>query len=173
MKNLVEKAVKKLKIKTDVIEVGPAINFEIPSKEAASPKIDIDLVFHIQKENWPPASATTNISPQLKAVGVGLVPKVLEAPDDTRLWEISFSAIEIKLFKDIDADGGIRKKLQKIMKYLKLATEWPKTLASYHLKNVLMKMNYDHIIRRKLTERNPISFLALENLSIISFPHSK
>jgi hypothetical protein len=173
MKHLVEKAVKKLKIKTDVIEVGPAINFEIPSKEAAFPKIDIDLVFHIQKENWPPASATTNISPQLKAVGVGLVPKVLEAPDDTRLWEISFSAIEIKLFKDIDADGGIRKKLQKIMKYLKLATEWPKTLASYHLKNVLMKMNYDHIIRRKLTGRNPISFLALENLSIISFPHSK
>jgi hypothetical protein len=124
----VEKAVKKLKIKTDVIEVGPAINFEISSKEAAFPKIDIHLVFYIQQENWP-ASATTNISPQLKAIGVGLVPKVLEAPDDTRLWQISFSAIEIKLFKDIDADGGgIRKKLQKIMKYLKLATEWPKTL---------------------------------------------
>ena len=143
MLDIVTKALTKLRIKTKAIVVGPAVNFQIPSKESSFKYIDIDLVLYIKQDEWP-ASADPNIDPKLKAEGVGLVPKVLEAPQDTRVWQISFSAAEIKLFQGIDADGGSRKKLLRIAKYLKLASQWPDTVSSYHLKTVLMKMNRDH-----------------------------
>ena len=154
MKNLVVKALDKLEITTIVTEVGPAINFDIPSKEASFPTIDIDLVLYIQQENWP-TTATTPLSPELRALGVGLVPKVLE--EDNKVWQISFSAIEIQLFKGIDADGGIRRKLLKIMKYMKLVTEWPKTVSSYHLKTIIMKTNQDHPDKAYWTDSNLVA----------------
>ncbi|CAB4002185.1 Hypothetical predicted protein [Paramuricea clavata] len=154
MKNLVVKALDKLGITTTVTEVGPVINFDIPSEEKSFPTIDIDLVLYIQQENWP-TTATTVLSPELRALGVGLVPKVLE--EDEEVWQISFSAIEIQLFKGIDADGGSRRKLLKIMKYLKLITEWPKTVSSYHLKTIIMKMNQEHPDRAYWIDANLVA----------------
>ncbi len=142
MKDLVTQALKKLGIKSTVIEMGPAINFQLSFDEVSYP-IDIDLVLSVRQRDWP-ASATVDLKPDLKQLGVGLVPKVLEAPQNTKVWQISFSNIEINIFKDIDADGGIRKKLLRIVKYLKLRTDWPKVVASYHLKNIVMKMNQNN-----------------------------
>jgi hypothetical protein len=144
MLDIVTKALAKVGIKTKApTPVGPSINFQIPSNEKSFKYIDIDLVLYIKQNDWP-TTADPKIDPALKAVGVGLVAKVLEPPQDSRLWQISFSAAEIKLFQGIDADGGSRKKLLKIAKYLKIASEWPETIASYHLKTEIMKMNRDH-----------------------------
>ncbi|CAB4040986.1 Hypothetical predicted protein [Paramuricea clavata] len=143
MLEIVTKALAKVGIKTKTTPVGPSINFQIPSHEKSFKYIDIDLVLYIKQNDWP-KSADPKIDPTLKAVGVGLVAKVLEPPQDSRLWQISFSAAEIKLFQGIDADGGSRKKLLKIAKYLKIASKWPENIASYHLKTEIMKMNRDH-----------------------------
>ncbi len=142
MKDLVTQALKKLGIETTVTEVGPSINFDLTYEEVPYP-IDIDLVLYIQQKEWP-ASATVHLKPKLKDLGVGLTPKVLKAPQNNKVWEMSFSNIEINIFKDIDADGGIRKKLLRIVKYLKLRTKWPKVVASYHLKHLVMKMNQNN-----------------------------
>ena len=143
MLDIVTQALTKLGFKTKVTVVGPAVNFQIPSREASFRYIDIDLVLYIKQDKWP-ASADPNIPSKLKARGVGLVPKVLEAPQDTKVWQISFTAAEIILFQGIDEDEGCQKKLLKIAKYLKLASKWPDTVSSYHLKTILMKMNRDH-----------------------------
>ena len=141
MLELVEKALTKLKISSHVTEVGPAINFELPSGEKSFDKVDIDLVLYIQQKAWP-TTAASYLPSAFKDIGVGLVPKVLD--QDTKVWQISFSAIEIAILKNIDADGGIRKKLLKIAKYLKLRTNWPKTVSSYNLKTIIMKMDQEH-----------------------------
>ena len=154
MKKLVVKALDKEGIKSTVTEVGPAINFFLPSKEATFPEVDIDLVLYIQQVNWP-STATVNLEPALKSLGVGLVPKVLE--EDKTVWQISFSAIEIKLFQDIDADGGIRRKLLRVAKYLKLATKWPKTLSSYNLKTIIMKLNQNNPGKAFWSEENLVA----------------
>ncbi|CAB4023393.1 Hypothetical predicted protein [Paramuricea clavata] len=73
--------------------------------------------------------------------GVSLVAKVLEASENTKVWQITFSSSEILIFKDIDADGGRQKKLLKIAKYLKTKSDLPDTVASYHLKTLLLEMN--------------------------------
>ena len=143
MLDIVTQALTKLRFKTKVTVIGPAVNFQIPSRESSFRYIDIDLVLYIKQDKWP-AKVDPNIPPKLTTRGVGLVPKVLEAPQDTKVWQISFTAAEIILFQDIDADGGCRKKLLKIAKYLKLASKWPDTVSSYHLKTILMKMNRDH-----------------------------
>ena len=140
MLKLVKDAMVKLGLEPEAMEVGPAINFELSYEEVPYP-IDIDLVLYVQQQDWP-ASATVNLRPDLKKLGVGLVPKVLEK--DNKVWQISFSNIEINLFKNIDADGGIRKKLLRVVKYLKLKTKWPKTVSSYNLKTIVMKMNQNN-----------------------------
>ena len=143
MLDIVTQALSKLGFRTKVTVVGPAVNFQIRSRETSFRYIDIDLVLYIKQGKWPP-SADLNIPPKLMTRGVGLVPKVLEAPQDTKVWQISFTAAEIILFQDIDEDGGCRKKLLKIAKYLKLASKWPDSVSSYHLKTILMKMNREH-----------------------------
>ena len=140
MYELVEKALKKLGVKSEIKKSGPAINFQIPSKERSFPEIDIDLVLYLQQNTWP-ASAKPLDPPALMDPGVSLVAKVLEAPENTKVWQITFSSSEILIFKDIDADGGCRKKLLKIAKYLKTKSDLPDTVASYHLKTLLLEMN--------------------------------
>ena len=151
MKQRVVAALEELGIKTTVTEVGPAINFFLPSKEKTFSKVDIDLVLYVQQVNWP-KSASVDLKPELKDLGVGLVPKVLD--EDKKVWQISFSAIEIKLFKDIDADGGIRRKLLRVAKFLKYKTKWPITVSSYHLKTIIMKMNANNPKKDFWSEEN-------------------
>ncbi len=155
MKDLVKQALKKLGIETTVTEVGPAINFHLTYDEVLYP-IDIDLVLYVQQKEWP-ASATVDLKSDLKDLGVGLVPKVLEAPQNTKVWQISFSNIEINLFKGIDKDGGIRRKLLRIMKYLKLKTKWPKTVSSYNLKTIIMKMNQNNPSKEFWSDSNLVA----------------
>ncbi len=119
MLKLVKDAMVKLGLEPEAMEVGPAINFELSYEEVPYP-IDIDLVLYVQQQDWP-ASATVNLRPDLKKLGVGLVPKVLEK--DNKVWQISFSNIEINLFKNIDADGGIRKKTAESREILEVEDE--------------------------------------------------
>jgi len=111
--------------------VGYPINIDLcPMIES---KVDFKDNFGFPRydKQWPPRDKITAI----KHLGINGIAK------QPFYWTLSFAVCEKELLDGIDADGGCRKKCQRIMKKLREDVWCPKgmkqELTSYHLKNAL------------------------------------
>jgi len=145
LRELVEKAMvdlelKGLKIKKRPWEGGPAVTFEFMWTKF--PSISIDLAIALELPHWPPPTIARP-RPVGTDAKMELVPKVKhDESADPAFWQISSAQVEGQIMKNIDKDGGCRKKVLQLAKYFKGKSEgrwYP--LASYHLKTILLHMN--------------------------------
>jgi len=133
------------RIKVDKMVHGPALTLKIEYKKRGSESVTINVDFaavqcakmtfpeytdwlgRAQQKGWPSRAKINEINSK----GINLVAK------QNFFWQVSFAECEKTLVHDMDADGGIRKKVHRIIKSLYKeickSSEHPE-LSSYMLK---------------------------------------